>query len=83
MSLCIMQCMQVDILPSILEQPMDTMDLGTMDWDTIELDTMGWVLVIMGWITLDLEWGIMVWDTIQWVWDTMDLGSMMTQVTTA
>jgi len=78
-----MQCMQVDTLPSILEQPMDTMDLGTMDWDTMELDTMGWVLVIMGWVTLDLEWGIMVWDTIQWVWDTMDLGSMMTQVTTA
>lgn len=73
-----MQCMQVDTLPSILEQPM-----GTMDWDTMELDTMGWVLVIMGWVTLDLEWGIMVWDTIQWVWGTMDLGSMMTQVTTA
>jgi len=50
---------------------MDTMVLGTMEWVWV---TMGWVI---------LEWDTMVWDIIQWVWDTMDLGSMMTQVTTA
>ena len=71
MNLCIMQCIPLDTLWSILEQPMDTMVLGTMEWVWV---TMGWVI---------LEWDTMVWDIMQWVWDTMDLGSMMTQVTTA
>jgi len=92
MNLCTMQCIPLDTLWSVLEQPMDTMVLGTMELDTMgwvwvimELDTMEWVWVIMGWVILGwviLEWDTMVWNIVQWVWDTMASGSMMTRVTT-
>merc|ERR1719490_219735 len=75
MNLCTMQCIPVDTLWSVLEQPMDTMVLGTMELDRV---IMGWV--ILGWVIL--EWDTMVWNIVQWVWDTMASGSMMTRVTT-